>query len=427
VGHAMFELIEQLYPICRSLTGDGVRKTLQIVSGLVALEIHDVPTGMPVLDWSVPREWNIRDAYVADPSGHRVIDFRRHNLHVVSYSTPVRARMSLSELRPHLHALPERPDLIPYVTSYYNESWGFCIAQSELARLPDTEYEVVIDSELKDGSMTYGELFIAGETDDEVLLSAHVCHPSLANDNLSGIAVLAFLGRALRERRRRYSYRLLFGPGTIGSIAWLATHEDRVPHIKHGLVLAGVGDAGPPTYKRTRRGDAEIDRAMAYVLDASARPEAIRPFSPWGYDERQYNSPGFNLPVGCLMRTPHGTYPEYHTSGDNLDFISTTGLEDSLAICMRLLDIPERNRTDRNTNPKGEPQLGRRGLYSSTGGGPAGPDRLAVLWVLNLSDGDHSLLDIATRSGLDFDLVATAAAALESVGLLVPLPTASSS
>jgi len=419
-GQQMYELIERLYPINRSITGDGVRETLRIVSEVLPIEIREVPTGTPVLDWTVPNEWNIRDAYVADSSGHRVIDFREHNLHVVGYSTPLRRRMSLSELRPHLHTLPDRPDLIPYVTSYYKETWGFCLAQVDLDRLPEGEYEVVIDSDLQEGSLTYGEWFLPGETEDEILISAHTCHPSLANDNLSGIAVAAHLGRSLIGTRPRYSYRFLFAPGTIGSITWLALNEDRVGRIKHGLVLAGVGDRGSAAYKQTRRGDSEIDRAVAHLLEAGAHPEAVRAFSPWGYDERQYNSPGFELAVGCLMRTPHGTYPEYHTSADNLGFVRAESLESSLELCRSLVDLVERNRTYRNLSPRGEPQLGRRGLYPSTGGGPAGPDRMAVLWVLNQSDGRHSLLDIATRSGLRFELIAAAAAALEAVDLLAP-------
>ena len=416
----MYELIERMYPITRSITGDGVRDTLRYVAEVLPIAIQEVPTGTPVLDWTVPPEWNIRDAYVADASGQRVIDFRRHNLHVVSYSIPVRERLSLAELRPHLHTLPDRPDLIPYVTSYYKETWGFCLAQGDLDRLAEGEYEVVIDSDLNEGSLTYGEWFLAGETEDEVLISAHTCHPSLANDNLSGIAVAAHLGRSLMGTRPRYSYRFLFAPGTIGSITWLARNEDRISRIKHGLVLAGVGDSGNMAYKQTRRGDTEIDKAMAHLLAAAGQPTAVQAFSPWGYDERQYNSPGFNLPIGCLMRTPHGTYPEYHTSGDDLAFVRAESLESSLDLCRSLVDLLERNRTYRNLSPRGEPQLGRRGLYPSTGGGPAGPDRLAVLWVLNQSDGHHSLLDVAVRSGLRFELIASAAAALKGVGLLAP-------
>jgi len=420
-GHVMHSLMERLYPICRSITGDGVRLTLRILSELIPLEMHEVPTGTKVLDWIVPREWNIRDAYVANSAGRRVIDFRRHNLHVMGYSVPVRARMPLAELRPHLHTLPDRPDLIPWVTSYYKEDWGFCLAQNELDGIPDDLYEVVIDSELTDGSLTYAECVLPGESSDEILISAHTCHPSLANDNLSGIVVATYLARGLIDTRHRYTYRFLFAPGTIGAITWLAQNEDTVARIRHGLVLTGVGDRGGLTYKQTRRGDTELDVAIGYLLANTDRAR-IEPFSPWGYDERQYGSPGFNLAVGCLMRTPHGTYPEYHSSADDLTFVLPEQLEDTLAVCRALVELLERNRRYMNLKPKGEPQLGRRGLYPSTGGGPAGMDRLPLLWVLNQSDGEHTLLDIALRSGLPFRQLTEAAVALQAVGLLSAVP-----
>ena len=418
IGAEMHELLTRLYPICRSITGDGVRETLQVLAERIPLTIHEVPTGTPVLDWTVPREWNIRDAWVAGADGRRVIDFRRHNLHVMGYSIPVRERISLRELRPHLHTLPDRPALVPWVTSYYQDAWGFSLAQEQLDALPEGEYDVVIDSDLRDGSLTYAECLLPGTQDDEVLISAHVCHPSLANDNLSGVVVAAYLAHALAEAPHRYTYRFVFAPGTIGAITWLARNEDVVPRIRHGLVLTGVGDAGSLTYKQTRAGDTEIDRAMAHLLADPTQPGTVVPFSPWGYDERQYGSPGFDLPVGCLMRTPHGTYPEYHTSGDDPSFVRPASLAGTLAACRSLVDVLERNRTCVNLSPKGEPQLGRRGLYPSIGGGPAGPDRMAVLWVLNQSDGTRSLLDIASRSGLPFDQIAGAADALEAVGLL---------
>ena len=271
-----------------------------------------------MFDWTVPREWNIRDAYVKGPDGRRVIDFQESNLHVVGYSVPVRVRLPLAELRKHLFSRPDRPDVVPYRTSYYAESWGFCVSHRQLEQMPEGEYEVVIDSTLEAGSLTYGEYYLRGATDDEVLISCHICHPSLANDNLSGMALVAHLARHLSSRPRRYSYRFLFIPGTIGSITWLARNEEQASRIRHGLVVTGVGDPGPFTYKRSRRGDAEIDRAAAHVLRHAGGPYSIRDFSPYGYDERQFCSPGFNLPVGCLMRTPHGEYPEYHTSADDL-------------------------------------------------------------------------------------------------------------
>jgi len=419
-------LVARLYPICRSITGDGVRRTLRIISELAPLEIHEVPTGTKVLDWTVPKEWNIRDAYIKDATGRRVVDFAACNLHVVGYSVPVRRRMTLAELRPHLHTLPDRPDLVPYRTSYYHETWGFCLSANTLAAMPEGEYEVCIDATLADGHLTYGEHVVPGETDDEVLISCHVCHPSLANDNLAAIAVAAHLARRLGAGPRpRYTYRFLFAPGTIGAITWLARNRDRVDRVRHGLVLACAGDRGPLTYKRSRRGDAPIDRAAAHVLRASGRPHTVVDFSPYGYDERQYCSPGFNLGVGSLTRTPYGAYPEYHTSGDDPDFVTEEAMRDTLETCWEILQVLERDRRYRNLSPYGEPQLGRRGLYDSLGGrSDTKQAQLAMLWVLNLSDGGHGLLDIAERSGLPFDVVADAARALLAAGLLEPLDEA---
>jgi aminopeptidase-like protein len=420
-GEEMYALITELYPICRSITGNGVRETLQILQRELPLDVHEVTSGTTVFDWTVPREWNIRDAYVQDAAGRRIIDFRRSNLHVVGYSVPVRARMTLAELRPHLFTRPDMPDAIPYRTSYYEESWGFCLSQRELDQIPDGEYEVVIDSSLQPGSLTYGECYLPGTNGEEVLISCHVCHPALANDNLSGIAVAARLARELAGRPRRYSYRFLFIPGTIGSITWLARNEDRVPRIRHGLVLAGLGDRGGFTYKKSRAGDAEIDHTVAHVLGQHGRPYTVAEFSPYGYDERQYCSPGFDLPVGCLMRTPFGQYREYHTSADDLTFVSPASLAESLGVCLDVIDVLEHNGRYVNQNPKCEPQLGRRGLYRSLGGGLDRASReLAMLWVLNLSDGGPSLLDIARRSGLPFAAIRGAAETLAGHGLLKP-------
>jgi len=412
------DLVRELYPITRSITGDGVRRTLEAVSRHLPVQVHEVQTGTPALDWVVPREWNIRNAYINDSTGRRVVDLAASNLHVVGYSVPVNRRMTLAELRPHLHTLPDHPDWIPYRTSYYKEDWGFCLSQRQLDNLADGEYEVMIDSTLEEGSLTYGECLIPGESEDEVLITAHVCHPSLANDNLSGIAVAAFLGSSLALQARRFSYRILLIPGTIGSLTWLSQHEAHLDRIRHGLVLAGVGDRGSPTYKRTRRETAEVDLAVEQVLRETGRPYELLPFSPWGYDERQFNAPGFDLPVGLMMRTPHGTYPEYHTSADDLDFVTARSLSDSLAICQAMLRVLEGNATYLNLSPKGEPQLGKRGLYGPIGGASGRPDQLALLWVLNQSDGSRSLLDIARRSGLRFEQVQVAADALATVGLL---------
>jgi aminopeptidase-like protein len=421
VGEELHKLVAELYPICRSITGDGVRHTLEVVGREIGgLEVHEVPTGTRVLDWTVPREWNVRDAWVANAAGERVIDFRASNLHLVSYSAPVRATMPLAELKQHLFTLPDQPDLVPYRTSYYAERWGFCASQRLVDSLPEGDYEVCVDSTLADGRLTYGEHLVEGQTTDEVLVSCHVCHPSLANDNLSGIVVASRLARMLGEGRRpRYSHRFLFIPGTIGSITWLARNEDRVGRIRHGLVLSGVGDPGGFTYKRSRRGDAEIDRTMAHVLRHSGCPHRVVEFSPYGYDERQFCSPGFDLSVGRLSRTEFATYPEYHTSADDLDLVGPAQLQESLEVCWEVMEVLEGNRRYLNLSPKGEPQLGRRGLYGEIGGRSDAKERqMAMLWVLNLSDGNYSLLEVAERAGLRFALVADVAGALEEAGLL---------
>jgi aminopeptidase-like protein len=419
VGREMYALVGELYPLCRSITGDGVRETLRRIAAHADLKMHEVPTGTPVFDWTVPREWTIRDAYVKNVRGERVIDFRASTLHVVGYSAPVRARLPLGELRKRVFTLPDHPDWIPYRTSYYRETWGFCAPHRLMEELAEGDYEVCIDSSLSPGSLSYGECYVRGAIEDEILISCHVCHPSLANDNLSGIAVAAFLAELLAKASLRYSYRLLFIPGTIGSITWLAANETAVSRIRHGLVLACVGDGGEPTYKKSRRGDAEIDRVARLVLRERGGGHRVEDFTPYGYDERQFCSPGFDLPVGCLMRTPHGRFPEYHTSADNLDLVRPEALGDSLSICLAVLDVLESNRTYVNQNPKCEPQLGKRGLYGSVGGlASAAPDEMTMLWVLNLSDGRHSLLDITERSACSFGAVKTAAQALESAGLL---------
>ena len=419
VGDDLHRFAAEIYPICRSITGAGVRATLDQIERLTPLTRTEIPTGEAVLDWTIPKEWTIRDAYIADAAGKRVVDFKVHNLHVMNYSAPVRARMSLAALRPHIFTLPHQPDLIPYRTSYYAERWGFCMSHNALEALEDGEYEVCIDSELSQGSLTYAERVHAGERDDEILLQAHICHPSLANDNCSGLSLLAQLAAAMAPIKTRYTYRFLFAPGTIGAIAWLARNEARANKIKHGLVLSCVGDGGGPTYKRTRRGDAPIDKAMTHVLRHAAPAANIIDFSPYGYDERQYNSPGFKLDVGLFQRSLFASFPEYHTSADNPDFIKSEHLESSLRMIARAIEILERDGVYQNTLPKGEPQLGKRGLYQSVGGDSASYDRnMAMLWVLNQSDGEHSLLDIAERSGIAFSAIAETADALREAGLL---------
>jgi len=424
VGGRLHDFASELYPLCRSITGNGVRQTLALIGRRIPIQISEVPTGSDVFDWTIPQEWNIRDAFIADASGRRVVDFQESNLHVMSYSTPVRCTLPRQELQQHIHTLPDRPDWIPYRTSYYQRAWSFCMAHNRMLELTDAEYYVCVDASLEDGYLTYGELYLPGSSSDEVLISTHVCHPSLANDNLSGLTVAAFLAQLLSGKQLRYSYRFLFIPGTIGAITWLARNKQTAGQVKHGLVLTCLGDAGGFHYKRSRRGNAEIDRAAAHVLEYCGESSEVMEFSPYGYDERQYCSPGFNLPVGCLMRSVWGTFPEYHTSADDLDFIRPEQLAGSLKLCTSIIEVLEKNQYYLNLNPFCEPQLGKRNLYRTAGGESPGTEINARLWVLNLSDGNHSLLDIAERSKFPFHTVLSAAELLLESGLLRQLPSA---
>lgn len=421
-GEGIYALAAEMYPICRSITGEGVRETLRILSRHIALEMVEVPSGTPVFDWTVPREWSIREAYIQNERGERVVDFCDHALHVLNYSVPIQAQLTLDELKKHIFTLPDQPTLIPYRTSYYKDAWGFCMEHERFLALQDGVYDVVIDATHTDGPLTYGEYVVPGESSDEVLLSAHICHPALANDNCSGLALLTYLAERLSKRKNHYTYRFLFAPGTIGAITWLALNEAKIPAVKHGLVLSCVGDAGGPTYKKSRRGNAFIDRAMAHVLHHVGGAANIIDFFPYGYDERQFCSPAFNMPVGMYQRSQFGTFPEYHTSADNLDFIAPEYLAASYEMISAALDIIEADRTMLNTQPKCEPQLGRRGLYNAIGGDKDAPaHNMAMLWVLNLSDGQHSLLDIAERANVPFATIDTVARLLERHGLLTPL------
>lgn len=419
IGHTAYQLVEELYPICRSITGNGVRRTLEIINRHIPLQINDIPSGQVAFDWSVPKEWNITDAWIKTTSGEKIVDFQKSNLHVLNYSVPVHKTVTLEELKAHLFTLPDHPDWIPYRTSYYNENWGFCIPHRLYEELKDAHYEVFIDSTLTQGHLTYGEYLIKGKISDEVLISCHICHPSLCNDNLAGMAMATFMARHLSRRQMRYSYRFLFIPGTIGSIVWLSLNESQAQFVRHGLVVACVGDSGHFHYKKSRRENAEIDRVAENVLRHSGFKYELIDFFPFGYDERQYCSPGFNLPVGCLMRTPHGEYPEYHTSADNLDLVKPQFIQESYDIYLSVIQCLESNEVYINQLPKCEPQLGKRGLYNAIGGNyDSNSIQMATLWVLNLSDGNHSLLNISEKSGMDFNLISHVADNLKAKGLL---------
>jgi aminopeptidase-like protein len=420
-GAEMHALMARLRPVRSSITGDGIREVFRVLGETIPLHVTRVATGTQVLDWTVPREWTLRDAYIKGPDGRKVVDIADSPLHVVNYSTPVRRRMPLADLRPHLYSLPDHPEWVPYKASYYRETWGFCLAHRVLESLPEGEYEVVIDSTLADGYLEYAECVIPGHKDEEVFISTHACHPGMGNDNLSGVAVAWATARALLTQAPRYTHRILFIPTIIGSIVWLARNEGAVPRIGNGLVLACVGDGGAFHYKRSRRGHALVDRAAAHVLAMDPSGGEVEDFVPYGYDERNYCSPGFDLPMGALSRTPHGRFVQYHSSADDLDFVRPEHLAGSLDACLTILDVIENDGVYLNTHPKGEPQLGKRGLYNRTGGLTQDQkSEYAMFWVLNFSDGHHSLLDIAERSRIPFAIVAGAARRLADAGLLVP-------
>jgi aminopeptidase-like protein len=417
----IWELMRAMYPICRSITGDGVRRSLDLIEEWIPLERTEVPSGTKVYDWEIPNEWNIRDAYIADARGNRLVDFRAHTLHVVNYSAPIRRWMPLEELKPHLYSLPEHPQWIPYRTTYYREHWGFCLRHRDLQALPSGPFEVVIDSTLAPGNLTYAECVVPGKADAEAIVYTHTCHPSLANDNLTGIGVAVALARALRNERPRLTWRFVFGPGTIGSLTWLSRNEHRLSRIRAGLTVGLLGDSGALTYKRSRRGDCVTDRAAEHVLRSLTGAAHVVDFEPYGYDERQFCSPGFDLPVGRLTRSPNGQYPQYHTSADDLEFVRPDSLAESLRTLAGLIALLDQNRRLRNLSPKGEPRLGKRGLYGTVGGTAPGEFEHALLWILSFSDGANDLLAIAQRSGLGFDLLVRAAAALEDAGLVCTL------
>ncbi|MEA2252676.1 MAG: hypothetical protein QOJ82_1620 [Solirubrobacteraceae bacterium] len=426
-GRRMHELLTRLFPIARSLTGPGFRETLDLLEGVCGpLERHRFATGERVFDWTIPREWAIRDAWIKDPDGRVVVSLRDSNLHVVGYSAPVHAHLDLEELQAHLHSLPDQPDAIPYRTSYYREAWGFCLGDRARRALRPGRYEVLIDSELTDGELELGELTIEGRSGEEVLFSTYCCHPSMANNELSGPVLCAHLAAlvAARAERPRCTYRFLFMPETIGAIAYLSRFGERLrAALAAGYVVTCVGDPGAFTYKCSRRGDALADRVAEHVLAHSGVPHTTLDFFPSGSDERQYCSPGFDLPVGSLMRSMYGTYPEYHTSLDDLSFVTPQALGESLAMYERIVDTLEGNETLASTMPYCEPQLSSRGLYPTTGGGLAAHARVRdTNWLLNLCDGSADLLAVADRARRPLWELRPLADALVEHGLLRAVP-----
>jgi aminopeptidase-like protein len=419
VGERMMALARELFPLPRSLTGEGVRATLRVIGEWAQLQVTEVPSGSRVFDWTAPQEWSVREAWVRDADGRLVVDAAESPLRLLGYSAPFEANVTGAELLEHLYSLPEHPEWIPYRTSYYDPAWGFCVTERERQAIdPDETYQVHVDTTLRDGSVTLGEHVVPGAGPEEVLVSTYTCHPSVANDNVSGLVVAAALACLLPRKGLRRTHRVLFAPSTIGALAWLQRNERRLDRVHGGLIVSCVGDAGPLRYKRSRRGRTDVDLAAELVL-RDEPGSRVEPFVPWGGDERQFCSPGFDLAFGSLSRTPHGAYPEYHTSADDLDLIGPDALTGSLLALGRILDVLDANRTLVSTAPFGEPQLGRRGLYDSIGSGlPTEKGRRALLWVLNLADGEHSLLDVAERSGMPFWLLHEAAESAARAGLV---------
>lgn len=444
------ELLRRLFPICRSITGDGLRTTLNLLRQMTDFSLTEVPSGAVCYDWIVPDEWNVRDAYIADSKGRRVIDFKFNNVHLVNYSIPFEGTLTFDELVPHLHTLPDLPNAIPYRTTYYNHTWGFCLTHEQFQKLDKKEkYHVLVDATLAPGNLTYGEALLpgtlrepqGGASGQEYLISTYVCHPSLANDNLSGVVLWTLLLAEIRKRQLRHSYRFVIAPETIGALAYIARNEDTVRGLSGGLVATTVAGPGRFGYKSTWRGDSVIDRAVRLTFKELRLDYVEYPFEVNGSDERQYSSPGLRVPVGTICKDKYYEYPYYHTSLDNLDFISAENLVETLKLYLLAIEKLEQNRTYRSLNPIGEPILGKRGLYPQMGGAIKqkavsaefhaergyvvdagnilyGNELDAIRWVLFYADGQTPLLEVAEQTGLPMKQLHQVAEKLKATGLL---------
>ncbi len=438
-------LLHRLFPLCRSLTGEGVRQTLAILREIANFDTHEVPSGTVAYDWVVPEEWNVRDAYIADSRGRRVIDFRQNNLHLVGYSIPFEGTLTFEELRPHLHTLPDLPQAIPYRTSYYNRAWGFCLSQQQFEALGRKErYFVKVDTTLAPGSMTYGERVLQGTSSQQYLISTYCCHPSLANDNLSGMVLWVLLLRELSQRQLRHTYWFLIAPETIGALVWLSRNESTAKNITGGFLSSTVAGPGPFGYKCTFLGNSLIDRVVRQTFRELNLDYVEYPFDINGSDERQFSAPAFRIPVGTICKDKYYEYTFYHTSLDNLEFISANALVQTLKLYLLAIEKLEMNRIYRSLMPYGEPMLGKRGLYPALGGSIKqqaadrsiphekrpyeiseervlyGNELDAIRWLLFYSDGHTSLLDIAEKTALPMRQLYETAEKLVTHHLLAP-------
>jgi len=450
IGEDMMRLMHELFPICRSITGNGVRETLDIINEHISVKKVEIPSGKEVFDWTIPDEWNINDGYIIEPNGEKIVDFKKLNLHILNYSTPIEKIIELDDLKKHIFSDPNLPEVVPYVTSYYKKNWGFCMSQNQLDGLKEGKYKIKIDSVLEPGNLTFGEFYIKGKSEEEIIISTYICHPSMCNDNLSGVVLCTLLAKFFKNISLNYSIRFLFIPETIGAIAWLSLNEGNLSKIKHALNISDIGNKGKIIYKKSRRGNAQVDKIVRNILDDNHVSSKTIEFFPYGSDERQFCSPGINLPMGHLMRefydiTNDGIQKSgYHTSGDNFSIISQESLEEAYKICIQIIFelnkidvIKKEKEDDRNINfpneeyyynlkPKCEPQLGKYKIYEEIGEQEIGGKydirkkemRYAIFWVLNYSDGNYSLKEISEKSEIKMEIIKNVANILEQKKLI---------